>query len=101
MKYQDCEPALESYKIKIGDYIVLKIKTIKHTIEKQFKVTKVDSKKSYIEFKGSRYSKKFPRYYYRPFLPLEKKTKPDYVSPNEWYVRVNDHTKKMWVRDKY
>lgn len=90
---------MEGYKIQKGDYIILQVKTDSQILEKPYTVAETNETQAIIKF-NNRYSKKFPRYYKKPFEPCKKKTKPDYKSPNTWYVRVKDSLKHLRLRYK-
>lgn len=96
MRWRESDKAEIGYKIKIGDWVVMTPSFIggKST---GYRVTKVKRGQAICEIKG-RDALKFPGYYTHGFQPLQKKTKPDYVSPNTWHVRVNPDIKRFRLR---
>jgi len=81
------DEALIGYKIKIGDYVVMK-PPFSSKLEKAYRVTDVTSKQAICKVRDGK-RLKFPRYYHLPFLPIQSKPS-THTSPNKWIVRVND-----------
>lgn len=99
-RYNNEDIAPIGYKIKKGDWIVCQLANTK--LEKSYQVTKVTNTRAIVEFNTnsgrSRKALRFPRHYSLPFFPLTKKTKPNYTSPNKWFVVMKNDISHLRLR---